>query len=88
MKAKRLFLFVFGAVLALILVGAQGWGQGQTPKSKLRLEYLMSFHGDFVQPIDIGQTALGHRVLYAISGGTFDGPKLHGKILPARLIGF
>ena len=80
MIIRRTSWVLFG--LFLILFNAQMWGQDQAPKSKLRLEYLMTFRADFVQPIDIGQTTTGHRVLYVVSGGTFDGPKLRGKVVP------
>ena len=34
------------------------------------------------QPLDIGATPEGHRVIYVVTGGVFEGPKLKGKILP------
>lgn len=32
--------------------------------------------------IDIGNTPLGIRTIYPLSGGTFEGPQIKGKILP------
>ena len=80
------------SILALIaFIAIAGWlagspteatAQSKTVISKMRLEYLMTFHADLSQPVEIGQTAIGHRQILAASGGTFDGPKLRGKILP------
>jgi len=80
MKAKRSLLVLsslfFGAML--IAGATQAGAQTNTP----RLEFLMGWHADFTPTIDIGQLTTGHREIYTISGGTFSGPKLRGKILP------
>ena len=33
-------------------------------------------------PLDLGQTQNGHRRIIPIAGGTFEGPRLKGRILP------
>ncbi|MEO1046348.1 MAG: DUF3237 domain-containing protein [Pseudomonadota bacterium] len=33
-------------------------------------------------PIEVGPGPEGHRAIYIVTGGTFDGPKLKGKVLP------
>ncbi len=33
------------------------------------------------QPIDVGPTPEGHRTIYEVTGGVFDGPKLKGTVL-------
>ncbi|MBK8505977.1 MAG: DUF3237 domain-containing protein [Saprospiraceae bacterium] len=33
--------------------------------------------------IDIGKTPMGDRVFYRANGGTFEGPRLKGRVLPA-----
>jgi hypothetical protein len=77
-KASRLILLPILVLLsAATMAGAQ-----TTVNSKMRLEYLMTFHSSFAQTIDIGQVAIGHVQVYTISGGTFEGPKLRGKVLP------
>jgi Protein of unknown function (DUF3237) len=81
MKSTSLFTAGLFLVTIFALAATPADAQGEAPKSKLRLAYLMTFHADFVQPVDVGQTALGHRVIYAVSGGTFDGPRLRGKVL-------
>jgi hypothetical protein len=34
------------------------------------------------QPLDLGDTALGHRRIVPLTGGTFTGPELSGKLVP------
>jgi hypothetical protein len=34
------------------------------------------------QPLDLGDIALGHRRIVPLTGGTFTGPQLNGKLLP------
>jgi hypothetical protein len=34
------------------------------------------------QPLDLGETAQGHRRIVPLTGGTFTGPELNGKLLP------
>ena len=83
MKKSTLVPLALLAAALVFLWPAAGIGaQGKAVGSKLRLEYLMTFHADLVQPVDIGQTAVGHRQVLSTSGGTFTGPKLQGKILP------
>jgi hypothetical protein len=48
-----------------------------------RLEFLFTLTGTVAAPIEIGATPSGLRRIFPISGGTFEGPKLHGKLLPA-----
>jgi hypothetical protein len=83
MRARSSFLVLTSLFLAAMPFATvpQAGAQAKTVNSRLRLEYLMTFHADFVQPVDIGQVAAGHRQIFMISGGTFDGPRLRGKIL-------
>ena len=82
MKSAILIITAFLAAATWLGPSPGVAAQGKTVSSKMRLEYLMSFHADLVQPVDIGQTAIGHRQVLAASGGTFDGPRLRGRILP------
>jgi Protein of unknown function (DUF3237) len=34
------------------------------------------------EPLDVGDLAQGHRRIVPLTGGTFTGPELHGKLLP------
>jgi hypothetical protein len=46
------------------------------------LEFAFITHVDVAPMIDFGQTARGHRRMVPILGGTFEGPKLKGEVLP------
>ena len=48
---------------------------------KLESEFLFEIKVVLDSPIDIGKTPLGKRVIYPVTGGTFEGPKLKGKVL-------
>ena len=49
----------------------------------LNLEYELLYEVSITlgEPIQIGETPLGVRTIYPITGGTFEGPKVKGKIL-------
>jgi hypothetical protein len=47
-----------------------------------RLEHLYDMHVDLEAPQVIGQTPMGVRQVFIVKGGTFEGPKLKGTILP------
>jgi hypothetical protein len=79
---KKSTLGLLAVVVCLLSVAIAAGAQSTAVNSKLRLEYLMTFHSDLNQPIDIGQLALGHRLVFVTTGGTFEGPKLRGKIVP------
>jgi Protein of unknown function (DUF3237) len=50
-----------------------------------KLEYELLYKIDLVlEPgIELGQTPVGTRVIYSVKGGTFEGPKLKGKVRSA-----
>ena len=48
----------------------------------MQLEYLATYHADLKDPQAIGKAQYGTRVIYDVTGGTLEGPKLKGKILP------
>lgn len=43
------------------------------------LEYLLTVQATESPPIIIGASGHGNRIFIPITGGTFSGPKLHGK---------
>lgn len=49
----------------------------------MQLEYLMTYRADLKEPQTIGKAQFGTRAIYDVTGGTFEGPKLKGKILPS-----
>jgi muconolactone delta-isomerase len=52
----------------------------QLPDPHLFLTYRLE--ATVAQPLDLGDTARGHRRIVALTGGTFTGPELNGTLLP------
>src|SRR3954452_7801008 len=52
----------------------------QLPEPRLSLTYRLD--ATVAQPLDLGDTARGHRRIVALTGGTFTGPELNGTLLP------
>ena len=48
----------------------------------LQLAFLFGLKGTVAVPIEVGSTPLGRRRIFPIDEGTFEGPKLRGKLLP------
>jgi hypothetical protein len=49
---------------------------------EIRFEFLMNLAVDVGELVSMGQGPLGERRVVAIDGGTFEGPKLRGEVLP------
>ena len=49
----------------------------------MKLEYLMTYKADLKPPQEIGKAQFGTRAIYDVTGGTLEGPRLKGKILPS-----
>jgi hypothetical protein len=47
----------------------------------MKLDQIMTYHADLAPPQVIGKTAFGTRQIFEVTGGTFEGPGLSGKIL-------
>jgi hypothetical protein len=47
-----------------------------------RLTQVFRLEATVGQPLDLGETAHGHRRIVPLTGGTFTGPELNGKLLP------
>src|SRR2546430_1781766 len=52
----------------------------QLPDPRLSLTYRLD--ATVAQPLDLGDSAEGHRRIVALTGGTFTGPELNGTLLP------
>ena len=50
------------------------------PDPRLTLVYRLE--ATLAQPLDLGAVAGGHRRIVPLTGGTFTGPELNGKLLP------
>ena len=48
---------------------------------ELKYEFLCDLTATLDKPIQVGQTPYGERVIYPVSGGSFEGPKIKGKVL-------
>jgi hypothetical protein len=49
----------------------------------MKLEYLMTYKADLKPPQGVGAAQFGTRAIYDVTGGTFEGPKLKGRLLPS-----
>jgi len=47
-----------------------------------RLEALMTVRGDLKDPIQVGAGPGGTRQIFDVAGGSFEGPRLRGRVLP------
>ena len=47
----------------------------------LRSEFLFTLTGTVASPLEVGATPLGTRRIFPITGGTFEGPRLRGRLL-------
>jgi hypothetical protein len=52
----------------------------QLPDPRLSLVYRLE--ATLAPPLDLGDIAQGHRRIVPLTGGTFTGPELNGKLLP------
>jgi hypothetical protein len=64
------------ALLAILLIA------NTTKAQKLEYELLYKIDLSLEKGIELGKTPVGTRVIYSIKGGTFEGPKLKGKVKP------
>jgi len=47
----------------------------------MRLEPLMTYHADLLSPVAVGAGPYGNRLIVEVAGGSFEGPRLRGKLL-------
>ena len=47
------------------------------------LEYLMTYRADLKPPVGVGEGPAGTRNIYDVTGGSLEGPRLKGKLLPS-----
>ncbi|MEM9355003.1 MAG: DUF3237 domain-containing protein [Pseudomonadota bacterium] len=58
---------------------AAGWDANSPPELAFLFEARVTLH---LPATDVGQTSEGHRMIFFIKGGTFDGPRLRGRVIP------
>ena len=49
----------------------------------MKLEHLVTYHADLKPAVVVGPGPNGNRVIVDVVGGTFEGPRLRGTILPS-----
>jgi len=49
---------------------------------ELKHEFLCELEADLEEPIPVGETPQGARVIFNVKGGSVNGPKLKGEVLP------
>lgn len=76
MKTKKT-IFISGIVLVTTLLIAN-----ITKAQKLDYELLYKINLILEPGVELGKTPVGTRVIYWVKGGTFEGPKLKGKVRP------
>ncbi len=47
----------------------------------MKLEFLMSYHVDLKPPVEVGTGPFGTRLIFDVSAGTAEGPRLKGNFL-------
>lgn len=72
MKTKKIASLIAIVITSLIANTATA--------KKLESDFLYKINLTLDTPIDIGKVPIGKRVIYPINGGTFEGPKLKGKV--------
>jgi hypothetical protein len=77
MKLRLKTKIVSGIALLTILLLVN-----TTKAQKLEYELLYKIDLSLEKGVEIGKTPVGTRVIYSIKGGTFEGPKLKGKVKP------
>lgn len=77
---------ISGCAFFAVLVFALRFVNAQAPASNLpappRLKFVYEEQVTLASPIPVGETPMGKRNIVPITGGTFSGPGLNGRILP------
>jgi hypothetical protein len=66
-------------LIALVLLGTAATAQTPAPP---RLVFAFELRAQVGQPLVVGQTPAGTRRIVQITGGTFEGPGIKGKVVP------
>ena len=53
------------------------------PEPTLETEFLFDIKADLKPPVATGAGPLGQRMIFDVTGGWFEGPKLKGEVLPS-----
>ena len=70
------------ATVTLAFAANAAVGQENDKMDGLKSEFLFKLVADLDPPRQVGDTPDGARIIYNVTGGTIDGPRIKGKILP------
>jgi hypothetical protein len=73
--SRRQFTKLGATAIAAAAVGANQMASAQTPASELESAFLMELSLDVADQLDTGHTSIA-----PVTGGTFGGPRLQGKV--------
>lgn len=79
---KRLTELLLGSLMPLLLFVFSAFSANAQTNDTPTLEYVMELSVTIGQPVTIGNVSPGHRTIIPITGGTFEGPAIKGKVLP------
>lgn len=65
-------------MMLAVLTAVAGMAQSADPE----LEYVLDLKVKLGQAFGVGQVAMGNRFVIPITGGTFEGPRIKGEVLP------
>lgn len=68
--------------LGFVVASGLGYAQSDSPPGMPELEYAFEIRVTVAQPQDFGVMDHGRRRVVAITGGTFEGPEIKGRIVP------
>ena len=75
-------MLLAGAGLALAAAAAAAATAGDVPLVPPRTEFVYEAVVDIAPTVPLGDSPLGERRIVPITGGTFEGPNIRGKVLP------
>jgi hypothetical protein len=72
----------FAALISAAQLGAPIWCQKPPDPKAPQLHFVFEENVTLASDIPVGETPIGKRNIVPITGGTFEGPGLRGKIMP------
>jgi len=75
-------LAVAAALISAAQVTPLAWSQKQADPKAPQLHFVFEEQVTLASDIPVGETPIGKRNIVPITGGTFEGPGLRGKIMP------
>jgi hypothetical protein len=78
----RSFAEIVGVSLCFSIVAPQMAGQTSSAPQPPQLHFAFEEQVTLADDVHVGETPIGKRSIVPITGGLFEGPGLHGKIMP------